>query len=190
MRVEVAYEGRVEVFDTDRFTEAQPFSGRSMLADFTLEYEAAEKNGLWLTAHCYAANEGYRTDGEEVPEARREKGWRFQLASPKEAGELESVAMDGETVLARMFGELVDVMKLDRASALFAGPGGSVASRIARLNDYLSNADERLAASSVLMAEAIGVAPDVLECAIAAEAAQMEPADDDESDWMEGYGDD
>jgi hypothetical protein len=30
----------------------------------------------------------------------------------------------------------------------------------------------------------------VLECAIAAEAAQMEPADDDESDWMEGYGDD
>lgn len=98
--------------------------------------------------------------------------------------------MDGETVLARMFGELVDVMKLDRASALFAGPGGSVASRIARLNDYLSNADERLAASSVLMAEAIGVAPDVLECAIAAEAAQMEPADDDESDWMEGYGDD
>ena len=124
MRVEVAYEGRVEVFDTDRFTEAQPFSGRSMLADFTLEYEAAEKNGLWLTAHCYAANEGYRTDGEEVPEARREKGWKFQLASPKEAGELESVAMDGETVLARMFGELVDVMKLDRASALFAGPGG------------------------------------------------------------------
>ena len=177
MRVEIAYERRVEVFDTDRFTEAQPFSGRSMLADFTLEYEAAEKNGLWLTVHCYAANEGYRTDGEDVPEARREKGWRFQLASPKEAGELESVTMDG------------DVKKLDRASALFAGPGGSVASRIARLNDYLSNADERLAASSVLMAEAIGVAPDVLECAIAAEAAQMEPADD-ESDWMEGYGDD
>ena len=171
MRVEIAYERRVEVFDTDRFTEAQPFSGRSMLADFTLEYEAAEKNGLWLTAHCYAANEGYRTDGEQVPEARREKGWRFQLASPKEAGELESVTMDGETVLARMFGELVDVMKLDRASALFAGPGGSVASRIARLNDYLSNA------------------ADVLECAIAAEAVQMEPADD-ESDWMEGCGDD
>ena len=34
------------------------------------------------------------------------------------------------------------------------------------------------------------VAPDVLERAIAAEAAQMEPADDEESDWMEGYGDD
>ena len=78
MRVEIAYERRVEVFDTDRFTEAQPFSGRSMLADFTLEYEAAEKNGLWLTAHCYAANEGYRTDGEDVPGARRAGGSSWQ----------------------------------------------------------------------------------------------------------------
>lgn len=190
MRVEVAYEGRIEVFDTDRFTEAQPFSGRSMLADFTLECEDGEKSGLWLTAHCYAANEGYRTDGEEVPEAWRERGWRFQLASPKEAGELESVAMDGETVLARMFGELVDVMKLDRASALFAGPSGSVASRIARLNDYLANSDEALAASSALIAKAIGVTPGVLERALASEAAQEISSDDEEGSWIEGYGDD
>ena len=56
MRIEIAYEGRIEVFDTDRFTEAQPFSGKSMLADFTLDYEDAEKDGIWLTAHCYAAN--------------------------------------------------------------------------------------------------------------------------------------
>ena len=73
MRIEIAYEGRIEVFDTDRFTEAQPFSGKSMLADFTLDYEDAEKDGIWLTAHCYAANDPYRTDGEEVPEARRER---------------------------------------------------------------------------------------------------------------------
>ena len=30
MRVEVAYPGRIEVFDTDRFTEAQPFAGKSL----------------------------------------------------------------------------------------------------------------------------------------------------------------
>lgn len=81
MRVEVAYRGRIEAFDTDRFTEAQPFSGKSMLADLTLDYADVEKKGLWLTAHCYAANEAYRTDGGEAPEARREKGWRFQLAT-------------------------------------------------------------------------------------------------------------
>ena len=190
MRVEVAYEGCVEVFDTDRFTEAQPFSGRSMLADFTLEYEDAEKNGLWLTAHCYAANEGYRTDGEEVPEARREKGWRFQLASPKEAGELESVAMDGETVLVRLFGELVDVANVDRLCALYAGPGGSITNRIARLSEYLANSDEALAASSALIAKAIGVTPGVLGRALASEAAQEISSDDEEGSWMEGYGDD
>ncbi len=159
MRVEVAYERRIEAFDTDRFTRRSRSREGACSPTSRSSTRLPRRTGLWLTAHCYAANEGYRTDGEDVPEARREKGWRFQLASPKEAGELESVTMDGETVLARMFGELVDVMKLDRASALFAGPGGSVASRIARLNDYLSNADERLAASSVLMAEAIGVAP-------------------------------
>ena len=190
MRVEIAYERRVEVFDTDRFTEAQPFSGRSMLADFTLEYEAAEKNGLWLTAHCYAANEGYRTDGEDVPEARREKGWRFQLATPREAAGIESVTLDGSTVLARLFGELVDVARIDRACALFVGPGGSLASRIVRLSGYLANTDERLAASQALMAEAVGITPLTLERAIEAEAAQEVPAGNMEDDWMEGYGND
>jgi len=114
MRVEVAYRGRIEAFDTDRFTEAQPFSGKSMLADLTLDYADVEKKGLWLTAHCYAANEAYRTDGGEAPEARREKGWRFQLATPREAAGIESVTLDGSTVLARLFGELVDVARVDR----------------------------------------------------------------------------
>ena len=190
MRIEIAYEGRIEVFDTDRFTEAQPFSGKSMLADFTLDYEDAEKDGIWLTAHCYAANDAYRTDGEEVPEARREKGWRFQLATPKETAAIESVAMDGSAVLARLYGELVDVARMDRACSLFTGFGGSLAGRIVRLNDYLANADEALAASQVLMAEAIGITANVLERAIEAETAQEEPSNDMEGDWMKGYGDD
>ena len=61
MRVEVAYPGRIEVFDTDRFTEAQPFAGKSMLADLALDHADVERRGLWLTAHCYAANDAYRT---------------------------------------------------------------------------------------------------------------------------------
>ena len=190
MRVEVAYPGRIEVFDTDRFTEAQPFSGKSMLADLTLDYEDAEKDGIWLTAHCYAANESYREEGEGVPEARREKGWRFQLATPREAAGIESVTQDGSTELARLFGELVDVARVDRACALFVGPGGSLASRIVRLSGYLANDDERLAASQALMAEAVGVTPLTLERAVEAEAAQEVPADDMEGNWMEGFEDD
>ena len=190
MRIEIAYEGRIEVFDTDRFTEAQPFSGKSMLADFTLDYEDAEKDGIWLTAHCYAANESYREEGEGVPEARREKGWRFQLATPKETAAIESVAMDGSTVLARLFGELVDAAKIDRTCFLFTGLGGSLADRIVRLSDYLANADEALAASQVLMAEAIGVTANVLERAIEAEATQEMPLEKEEGNWMEGFEDD
>ena len=121
MRVEVAYRGRIEAFDTDRFTEAQPFSGKSMLADLTLDYADVEKKGLWLTAHCYAANEAYRTDGGEAPEARREKGWRFQLATPREAAGIESVTLDGSTVLVRLSGYLAnDDERLAASQALMA----------------------------------------------------------------------
>lgn len=191
MRVEVAYLGRIEVFDTDRFTEAQPFTGKSMLADFTLDYADVEQRGLWLTAHCYAANDTYRTDGEEVPEARREKGWRFQLATPKEAKGIESVVVDGSAVLARLFGELADIAKLDRASALFVGLGGSVTERIVRLSDYFANVDDRFNASATLVAGIIGVTPKVLERAIDAEASQ-EALDNscEEESWMEGLEDD
>ena len=188
MKVEIAYEGSVEVFDTDRFTESQPFSGKSMLADFELRYGNAD--GIWLSAHCYAANEAYRTDGNEVPEARREKGWRFQLASPKEASCIESVSMDGSAVLARLYGELVDIAKVDRVAALFVGGGGSVSGRIRRANDYLANSDETLSASTALMARAIGIAPSTLEEVLSAEAAQEEPLGNEEDNWMEGSDDD
>lgn len=190
MKVEIAYEGSVEVFDTDRFTEPQPFSGKSMLADFELRYGNAEADGIWLFAHCYAANGAYRTDGNEVPEAKREKGWRFQLASPREVSRIESVSMDGSAVLARLYGELVDVAKVDRVAALFVGGGGSVSGRIRRANDYLANSDEALSASTALMARAIGIAPSTLEEVLSAEAAQEEPLDNEEDNWMEGFDDD
>lgn len=187
MRVEVAYPGRIEFFDTDRFTEAQPFTGKSMLADLTLDYEDVDQRGLWLTVHCYAANEAYRTDGEEVPEARREKGWRFQLATPKEAAEIESVSLDGSTVLARLYGELVDVTRIDRACFLFTGLGGSVSNRILQLNEYLANADEKLASNQALMADSMGITTGMLEQVVAAEEAQEMPSEKEEGNWMEGY---
>ena len=187
MRVEVAYRRRIEVFDTDRFTEAQPFTGKSMLADFTLDYADVEQRGLWLTVHCYAANDAYKTDGEEVPEARREKGWRFQLATPKEVAEIESVSLDGSTVLARLYGELVDVTRIDRACFLFTGLEGSVSNRILQLNEYLANADEKLASNQALMADSMGITAGMLERVIAAEAAQEMPLEKEEVTWMEGY---
>ncbi len=106
MRAEIYYEGRIDVFDTDRFTEAQPFRSKSMLADFELHYGEIEESGLWLHAHCYAANDANSADDGEIPEARRKMGWRFQLADPGEAAGIRSIVMDGAAVLMQIGGTL------------------------------------------------------------------------------------
>ena len=185
MRVEVYYEGRIEVFDTDRFTEAQPFRGKSMLADFELHYGGIEEDGLWLHAHCYAANDAYRADDGEIPEARREMGWRFQLAGPGEAAGIRSVVMDGATVLMRIGGTLADMPRFDAVSELCVGLGGPILERICRAREYLANADETLASSDALMAKELGISAEALEYAMESEAAQV-PAPEDDEDWIGG----
>ena len=185
MRVEVYYEGRIDVFDTDRFTEAQPFRGKSMLADFELRYSDIEEDGLWLHAHCYAANDAYREEDGEIPEARREMGWRFQLAGPREAAGIRSVVMDGATVLMRIGGTLSDMPMLDAVSELCVGLSGPVLGRICRVREYLGNADVTLASSDVLMAKELGISAEALDYAMESEAAQAQAPEDDE-DWIGG----
>lgn len=185
MRVEVYYEGRIDVFDTDRFTEAQPFRGKSMLADFELRYSDIEENGLWLHAHCYAANDTYRKDDGEIPEARREMGWRFQLAGPGEAAGIRSVVMDGATVLMRIGGTLADMPRLDAMSELCVGLSGPVLGRICRAREYLVNANEALASSDALMAKELGISAEALEYAMESEAAQALALEDNEN-WIGG----
>ena len=185
MRVEVYYEGRIEVFDTDRFTEAQPFRGKSMLADFELRYGGIEEEGLWLHAHCYAANDAYRSDDGEIPEAKREMGWRSQLAGPGEASGIRSVVMDGATVLTRIGGTLADMPRFDAVSELCVGLGGPILGRICRAREYLANADEALASSDALMAKELGISAEALEYAMESEAAQV-PAPEDDEDWIGG----
>ena len=72
MRVEIAYERRVEVFDTDRFTEAQPFSGRSMLADFT--YGPLLRRERRLPNRRRGCSRGTAREGLEVPAGKPQRG--------------------------------------------------------------------------------------------------------------------
>ena len=81
MRVEIAYERRVEVFDTDRFTEAQPFSGRSMLADFTLEYEAAEPTARMFPRHGARRAGGSSWQAPKRPASSRASRWTARRCS-------------------------------------------------------------------------------------------------------------
>ena len=77
--------------------------------------------------------------------------------------------------------------RIDRACFLFTGLGGSVSNRILQLNEYLANADEKLASNQALMADSMGITAGMLERVIAAEAAQEMPLEKEEVTWMEGY---
>ena len=93
-------------------------------------------------------------------------------------------------MLVRLYGELIDIARVDRSCFLFTGLGGSLSSRVFQLSEYLANADEKLASSQALMAESMGITTDILERVVAAEAAQELPSEREEGSWMEGYRDD
>lgn len=55
MKIQVKYaDGRLDVFDTNLHTPAQPFGDGCLLADYELHFEDMRK-GLWLQAHYYCA---------------------------------------------------------------------------------------------------------------------------------------
>lgn len=117
MIVKVYYPKRVEVFDTDHFTEALPCKG-NLLTNYVLDVSPAlEGDGIWLRAYWHEAAESYREvkDGAGLPVARRRDGWSFLIADAGDVGALERMTVDDELVLARMAGELVDAAALTRA---------------------------------------------------------------------------
>ena len=104
MKVQVKYRsGRLDVFDTDSYTPAQPFGDGCMLADYEVRFDRLER-GLWLQAHFYDADPRLKEDLDDgvVPVGRRSMGWRFLLAEEAELREVEQVLVDGDRMLVRM----------------------------------------------------------------------------------------
>ena len=117
MIVKTYYPKRVEVFDTDHFTENVPCRG-NLLTNFALDFTPALKGeGVWLRAYWYKTAESYRDvkDVSGLPIARRRDGWSFLIADEQDVAVLDRLTVDGEVVLARLAGELVDVAALMRA---------------------------------------------------------------------------
>lgn len=145
MKVQIKYQsGRLDVFDTDSYTPSQPFGDGCMLADYEVRFDRLGK-GLWLQAHFYDADPRFREDLDDgvVPVGRRSMGWRFLLAEEAELKEVEQVLVDGDRMLVRMGEGLVDVMRLDGASALLLSDGGgpSLASKLQGVVEALKAAD-------------------------------------------------
>ena len=141
MIVKITYDDkRLDVFDTSTFTQAMPLGKQNMLTNFEVRFDDMAFDGLWLAAHSYLADEAFKkeaTEGE-VPVARRTKGWRFLLASSEELDHVELVVVDGEAIVKRVLGELVDLQSFDeKAYESIGASSKALHERICDLFEYL-----------------------------------------------------
>lgn len=73
--------------------------------------------GVWVRMYWHEAADAYRdvVDGAGLPIARRRDGWSFLVADPSDVDVLDRLTLDGEIVLERMTGRLVDAARMMRA---------------------------------------------------------------------------
>lgn len=139
MIVKIAYDDqRLDVFDTSTFTAALPLGKANMLTNFEVRFDTMGEGGLWLAAHSYQACSEREDEGDEIPVARRTRGWRFLLSSAEELEHVELVVVDGEAIIKRVLGRLIDLRRFDEAA--FECTGASSAglhARIAELYEYM-----------------------------------------------------
>lgn len=128
--------GRIDVFDTDRMTDGVPQPG-NLLTNYALDLSDVNGESLWLCSYYYEAARAYKDEKgpKGLPVARRRDGWSFLLADAEDMQRLNRVTLDGETVLAQMAGELVDVAALSWASEV----ADAVAPQIAQFQRLLKS---------------------------------------------------
>lgn len=144
MIVKITYDDkRLDVFDTSTFTQAMPLGKQNMLTNFEVRFDDMAFDGLWLAAHSYLVDDAFKKESanEEVPVARRTKGWRFLLASSEELDHVELVVVDGEAIVKRVLGELVDLQSFDeKAYECIGSSSKGLHERIRELYLYLQKA--------------------------------------------------
>ena len=144
MIVKITYDDkRLDIFDTTTFTAPSPLGKQNMLTNFEVRFDDMEGSGLWAAAHSYRADDSFKGDGDTdgVPVARRTKGWRFLLASAKELDHVELVVVDGEAILKRVCGELIDLQTFDeKAYECIGASSKGLHERILELRAYLARA--------------------------------------------------
>ena len=113
MIVKITYDDqRLDVFDTSTFTAGLPLGKANMLTNFEVRFDTMGEGGLWLAAHSYQACGEHEDEDGEIPVARRTKGWRFLLSSAEELEHVELVVVDGEAIIKRVLGHLIDLQSL------------------------------------------------------------------------------
>lgn len=141
MIVKITYDDqRMDVFDTNTYTCPAPLGKQNMLTNFEVRFDDMGSDGLWLAAHSYRIDDAQAREAEEaeVPIARRKKGWRFLLSSAEELEHVELVVVDGEAIMKRVCGELIDLQSFDeKAYECIGASSKGLHERICDLYEYL-----------------------------------------------------
>ena len=144
MIVKITYDDqRLDVFDTSTFTAALPLGKANMLTNFEVRFDRLGEAGLWLAAHSYQACGEHEDEDGDIPVARRTKGWRFLLSSAEELEHVELVVVDGEAIIKRVLGHLIDLQSFDEAAYECTGTSSAgLHARIAELYKYMQAISE------------------------------------------------
>lgn len=196
MKIEMAYRnGKVDAFDTMSFTAPSPLEKGNALTNFELRFDELGKRDCGLPSVIMTSTpQAPRNALATKRVARRRRGWRFLLAEASEVAELESVAMDGEGVLARILGEMVDMAQLKRSASLWLGSSGlSIAETIVRLFDELlvvSQVDEGMLPDAV--PRLCGCSEELvyrLKAVSPHQSGDEEETNEQEENWLKGFED-
>lgn len=194
MKVQIRYESnRLDIFDTSTFTKAEPFEGANMLTNFEVRVDELGNTGLWLIAHMYETGESFANAAKEgeTPTARRKRGWRFLLAEAGELSAIESLSIDGQTVLMKVAGELADLVRFEQMCDLWlpSAGGRSIAQRFVLLFDVLCRAFPETAADGDAIARMCGLSKRAIDEVRERTAPGFEQvvAEEEEEDWLSGF---
>ena len=185
MIVKVTYDDqRLDVFDTATFTSATPLGKSNMLTNFEVRFDTLGDGGLWMAAHSYQAEKMESNDDGQVPAARRRSGWEFLLADAEELGHVELVVVDGEAIMKRVFGELVDLQAFEEVAYECIGSSSKgLHARIAELYGYF----KRMTGEP--NPKVPGIPADVVDAAISSIETENRVREKEEDDQAEEWGD-
>ena len=162
-------DGHTDTFDTDHLTDASALPG-NLLTNWSLDVQDAEGNlrtlVLSLYWHPVAATGDMPVGPKGLPIARRRDGWSFVVADSEDLPHLTMTKVDGEIVLLRAGGELVDCNCLAHVSRI----SETFARQVVSAHDFLLLSDPIAMEQDIC--DAIGMSPQAYE-AIASAAGEL-----------------
>ena len=114
MKIQMFYDnGQFDIFETD--THVAKIFKNNLISNYSFDLRQREGQELWLTVYYYEVAEEFKDDVSptDVPISHRRDGWSVLLADCHDMKHLRRVKVDGEVVLIRLFGEIVDAQTLE-----------------------------------------------------------------------------